>query len=53
MSAKKGPKTFGTGGASAIKTELEQLLYRKVMHGKKSSELIRDQKRAALRYLMF
>ena len=53
MSAKKGIKVFGTNGESAIKKELEQLLYRKVMHGKKPSELTRDQKRAALRYLMF
>ena len=53
MPAKKGLKTFGAGGASAIKKELEQLLYRKVMHGKKSVELTREQKRAALRYLMF
>ena len=28
-------------------------MYRKVMHEKESTELTRDQKRAALRYLMF
>ena len=53
MSAKKGLKVFGNNGASAIKRELEQLIYRKVMHGRKSHELTREQKRVALRYLMF
>ena len=53
MSAKKGLKHFGQRGADAIKKELEQLVYRKVMHGKKPSELTREQRRAALRYLMF
>jgi hypothetical protein len=33
--------------------ELEQLVYRKVMKGRKSHELTQDQKKAALRYLMF
>ncbi len=53
MSAKKGLTVFGISGAAAVRKELEQLLYRKVMHGKRSKELTRDQKRAALRYLMF
>ena len=53
MSERKGLKTFGKDGADAIKKELEQLIYRKVMHGKRSCELTREQKRAALRYLMF
>ena len=53
MSAKKGLKVFGNQGAEAIKKELEQLVYRKVMHGKKANELTRELKRAALRYLMF
>ena len=53
MTAKKGLKVFGNSGAAAIKKELEQLIYRKVMHGKKSQELTREQKRAALRYLIF
>ena len=53
MSAKKGLKMFGSSGVAAIKKELEQPIYRKVMHGKKSKELTREQKRAALRYLMF
>ena len=53
MSAKKGLRHFGQRGADAIKKELEQLVYRKVMHGKKANDLTREQKRAALRYLMF
>ena len=48
MSAKKGLRVFGNNGASAIKKELEQLIYRKVMHGKKPHQLTREQKRAAL-----
>ena len=53
MSAKKGLKVFGDAGAEAIKKELEQLVYRKVMHGKNPSTLTREEKRSALKYLMF
>ena len=53
MSAKAGLKQFSDKGARAIMTELEQLLYRKVMQGRKAGELTREQKKAALKYLMF
>ena len=53
MSAKAGLKQFGEAGASAITKELEQLVYRKVLEGKKAHTLSREQKKAALRYLMF
>ena len=53
MSAKRGLKLFGETGADAIMKELEQLVYRKVMEGRKSHELTKAQKRAALKYLMF
>ena len=39
MSAKKGLKYFGDKGAEAIKVELEQFLYRKVMEGRKAEDL--------------
>ena len=35
MSACDGLKQFGEAGANAIKAELQQLLYHKVMHGVK------------------
>ena len=53
MSAKAGLKQFGQAGADAIVQELEQLIYRKVMEAKKADALTHEQKRAALRYLMF
>ena len=53
MSAKKGLKVFGEAGANGITKELEQILYRKVMHGVLPCQLNRKQKRAALKYLMF
>ena len=53
MSAKKGLKRFGNSGSDSIRKELEQIIYRKVIHGKNAKELTREQKRAALRYLMF
>lgn len=53
MSAKAGLKRFGEAGAQAVMKELEQLLYRKVMHGRKSHELTQAEKRGALQYLMF
>ena len=34
MSAKRGLQQFGEAGADAIKKELEQLVYRKVMQGR-------------------
>ena len=53
MSAKRGLKHFGTAGAEAIMKELRQIVYRKVMEGRKSGELTTAQKKAALKYLMF
>ena len=53
MSAKRGLRLFGEDGAKAVMKELEQLVYRKVMKGRKAHELTRNHKRAALKYLMF
>ena len=53
MTAKKGLKQFGTAGADAIMNELKQIVYRKVMEGRKSGDLTTAQKKAALKYLMF
>ena len=53
MSTKRGLKQFGTAGADAIMKELRQLIYRKVMEGRKSGDLTTAQKKAALKYLMF
>lgn len=54
MSAKAGLKQFSEAGAAAITKELEQLVYRKVLEAKKAHTLTScEQKRAALRYLMF
>lgn len=51
MSAKAGLKHFGDKGPAAIMKELEQLVYMKVMEGRRN--LTRKQKLAALKYLMF
>ena len=53
MTAKRGLKQFGAAGADAIMKELKQIVYRKVMEGRKSGELTTAQKKAALKYLMF
>ncbi|KAG7363646.1 reverse transcriptase RNA-dependent DNA polymerase [Nitzschia inconspicua] len=53
MTANKGVKLFGVAGEQAIEKELRQLLTRDVMHGVDSQTLTREQRRAALRYLMF
>ncbi|KAG7353502.1 hypothetical protein IV203_002857 [Nitzschia inconspicua] len=53
MTANKGVKLFGAAGEQAIEKELRQLLTRDVMHGVDSQTLTREQRRAALRYLMF
>ena len=39
MTAKRGLKQFGTASADAIMKELKQIVYRKVMEGRKSGEL--------------
>ncbi|KAG7345085.1 reverse transcriptase RNA-dependent DNA polymerase [Nitzschia inconspicua] len=53
MTANKGVKIFGKAGEEAIEKELCQLLTRNVMHRVHSQELTQEQRRAALRYLMF
>ena len=53
MNAKKGLKHFGAAGAEAIMKELDQLIHRKVIKGRKANEISSAQKRNALRYLMF
>ncbi|KAG7374846.1 reverse transcriptase RNA-dependent DNA polymerase [Nitzschia inconspicua] len=53
MTANRGVKVFGKAGEEAIEKELRQLLTRNVMHGVHSRELTQEQRRAALRYLMF
>ena len=53
MSAKQGLRVFDEAGAKAVMKELEQLVYWKVMKGRKSHELTREQKRAALPYFIF
>ena len=45
MSAKRGLQQFGEAGAEAIKKELEQLVYRKVMQGHSAGQLTTAQKR--------
>ena len=53
MSAKKGLKIFGDRGQEAVMKELKQLLYRSVMHPVSAKSLTIEQKKSALRYLMF
>ena len=53
MSAKAGLKEFGDKGVASIMQELEQLLYRKVIVGRKASSLTPSQRKATLQYLMF
>ena len=45
MSTEAGLKCFREGGAQAIMTEMEQLVYRKVIHGKYDHMLTHEQKR--------
>jgi hypothetical protein len=53
MTAKKGVAQFGEAGKDAIAKELKQLLNRNVLHGVQASGLTNEQRKAALRYLMF
>ena len=53
MSAKHGLKLFGDAGDEAIKKELEQLVYWHVMHGQHPKSMTKEEKCAALHYLMF
>ena len=51
-SVNKGLKVFGKAGVTAVLSELQQLHDRKVLEPK-GGELTKQQKRDALRYLMF
>ncbi|CAJ1950718.1 unnamed protein product [Cylindrotheca closterium] len=53
MSAKKGLKVFGDKGAEAVVAEMHQIHYRNVLSPKFAHELTKQQRRDALRYLMF
>ena len=53
MSAKRGLKVFGKGGADAIVAEMHQVHYRKVIKPVWAHKMTRDEKRNALKYLMF
>ena len=53
MSAKRGLKVFGERGALAVMKELDQIIQRKVMRGRRAGELSRQEKENALKYLMF
>ena len=53
MSAKKGLKLFGKQGAEAIIAEMNQVHYRKVIKPVMARNMTREEKRAALHYLMF
>jgi hypothetical protein len=53
MSLKKGLKYFGQSGADAVVTEMRQLNYRDVIKPVDGKELMREQKRRALNYLMY
>jgi len=52
MTTKEGLKIFGDRGKEALMKELQELLYRKIMHPVSEKSLTIEQK-AALRYLMF
>ena len=53
MNMKKGIKEFGDAGVDAVLSELKQLHDRKVLEPRIANELTREEKRAALHYLMF
>jgi hypothetical protein len=52
MLLKRGLKTFGKAGADAVIAEMQQLDYRNVIKPTDSRKLTREQKKAALQYLM-
>ena len=52
-SMKKGIAEFGEDGVEAVLSELKQLHDRKVLEPKAAGDLTREEKRAALHYLMF
>eukprot|EP00957_Ditylum_brightwellii_P102200 7790610-Ditylum_brightwellii.AAC.1 len=49
----KGLKVFGQKGADAVLKELKQLHDRLVMDPKQPEQMSREEKKAALQYLMF
>ena len=53
FSMKRGIKEFGDAGVDAVLSELQQLHDRKVLQPTSANELTREEKRAALHYLMF
>ena len=53
MSMKRGIQMFRKDGVAAIKKEMQQLHDRRVMAAKHSAELMPEQKKEALAYLMF
>ena len=53
MTANQGVRRFGARGQDAIAKELEPLLTREVLHGVHANKLTAEQRKAALRYLMF
>jgi hypothetical protein len=53
FSIKRGIKEFGDAGVDAVLSELQQLHDRKVLQPTMANELTREEKRAALHYLMF
>jgi Reverse transcriptase (RNA-dependent DNA polymerase) len=53
MSAKKGLKIFKEDGAGALMKELRQVIVMNVMSGCHARELSMEEKKRALRYLMF
>ena len=53
MNMKKGIKKFGDAGVDAVLSELKHLHDRKVLEPRIANKLTREEKRAALHYLMF
>ena len=53
MSANKELRQFGQKGDDALMKELQQLIYRKVMHPRDANTLSQNEKKSALKYLMF
>jgi hypothetical protein len=53
MSMKKGIREFGDAGVDAVLVELQQLHDRKVLEPQSADTMTREEKRAALNYLMF
>ena len=53
MSMKKGIKEFGEAGVDAVLDELQQLHDRKALEPRPADKLTREERRAALNYLMF